>query len=316
MKSANATMALLLFFSFVIFVFFILVNMFIAILGEAHSEVMGRDTEDDEFVKKMRAGWNRRLSALQRSKVKAPNGVQALARSLEAEEDATMPTVEEEGAFDETRQPAGGVDSEEEPGLAAFGVGVKRDLTQTKRRLKVMSLTEVMAAAQRADAATLLRALHERTEESDESDTPGPIGGTGLGGRQRVVGLQNDLTTEMTARVEAIEKETATLKEWLEMNHKDTQEKIALLTEGTFAITNMLAGVQGVDPMKLLETTDRTVGIDELAGEVAVSDAERAALGAVGKAKAAAAQRSKAARSMTLAGAKAGSSGEAAKPKR
>ena len=44
--------------------------------------------------------------------------------------------------------------------------------------------------------------------------------------------------------------------------------------------------------------------------------AERAALGAVGKAKAAAAQRSKAARSMTLAGAKAGSSGEAAKPKR
>ena len=38
-----------------IFVFFILVNMFIAILGEAHSEVMGRDTEDDEFVKNLRA---------------------------------------------------------------------------------------------------------------------------------------------------------------------------------------------------------------------------------------------------------------------
>merc|ERR1719272_2844081 len=40
MKAANPDMAPLLFFSFVIFVFFILVNMFIAILGEAHSAVM------------------------------------------------------------------------------------------------------------------------------------------------------------------------------------------------------------------------------------------------------------------------------------
>ena len=46
----------------------------------------------------------------------------------------------------------------------------------------------------------------------------------------------------------------------METEHTVTQEKISLLTEATFAITNMLAGVQGIDTMKLLEATDGTVG--------------------------------------------------------
>lgn len=52
------------------------------------------------------------------------------------------------------------------------------------------------------------------------------------------------------------------LRKWMETEHTVTQEKISLLTEATFAITNMLAGVQGIDSMKLLE------GSDVLAGNV------------------------------------------------
>ena len=48
MKDANPDMAPLLFFSFVIFVFFILVNMFIAILGEAQAAAREAQAEAKE----------------------------------------------------------------------------------------------------------------------------------------------------------------------------------------------------------------------------------------------------------------------------
>ena len=43
-----------------------------------------------------------------------------------------------------------------------------------------------------------------------------------------------------------MERENLELAEWLQKNHKATQEKINLLTEATFAITNTLAGVQAL----------------------------------------------------------------------
>jgi len=111
----------------------------------------------------------------------------------------------------------------------------------------------VIEGAQRNDAATLLQALHEQANEPAQDATPGPTGLTGLTGRQRVVGLHKDLATEMTARVDRVEAKTAAITALAEKNHKNTQDKIVQLTEATFAITNYLAGVQGVDPMSLLD---------------------------------------------------------------
>ena len=59
-----------------------------------------------------------------------------------------------------------------------------------------------------------------------------------------MLGLSHSLVDEMTKRVEDIEKENDVLRKWMETEHAATQEKISLLTEATFAITNMLAGVQ------------------------------------------------------------------------
>ena len=78
MKDANPDMAPLLFFSFVIFVFFILVNMFIAILGEAHGAVMDSEgAEPDEFVRNMRQGWKNHIGKITERKAHATSGVQA-----------------------------------------------------------------------------------------------------------------------------------------------------------------------------------------------------------------------------------------------
>lgn len=83
-----------------------------------------------------------------------------------------------------------------------------------------------------------------------------------------------------------------------------------MLTEATFAITNMLAGVQGVDPMKLLEATDRAVDTQACSApvshvEVGFSAAELAAqLAAKGAREAH--ERQKAARAVMIAGVKAG----------
>ena len=78
MKAANPDMAPLLFFSFVIFVFFILVNMFIAILGEAHGAVMDSEgAEPDEFVRNMRQGWKNHIGKITERKAHATSGVQA-----------------------------------------------------------------------------------------------------------------------------------------------------------------------------------------------------------------------------------------------
>ena len=59
-----------------------------------------------------------------------------------------------------------------------------------------------------------------------------------------MLGLSHSLVDEMTKRVEDIEKDNDVLRKWMETEHAATQEKISLLTEATFAITNMLAGVQ------------------------------------------------------------------------
>ena len=78
MTDANPEMAPLLFFSFVIFVFFILVNMFIAILGEAHGAVMDSEgAEPDEFVRNMRQGWKNHIGKITERKAHATSGVQA-----------------------------------------------------------------------------------------------------------------------------------------------------------------------------------------------------------------------------------------------
>ena len=49
---------------------------------------------------------------------------------------------------------------------------------------------------------------------------------------------------ELTKRLHDTEKDNEVLRKWMEEEHTATQEKISLLTEATFAITNMLAGVQ------------------------------------------------------------------------
>ena len=146
--------------------------------------------------------------------------------------------------------------------------------------MSLRARAQVMHAAQQADAATLLKALNEEAADAANDDDGGG-GGDGAGGEGeepagmaagggsgkaegrgvrfgggrmpggRVVGLPRDLAKELTERVEVMEKENLQLAEWLQKNHRATQEKINLLTEATFAITNMLAGVQVMTPPPL-----------------------------------------------------------------
>ena len=281
MKDANPDMAPLLFFSFVIFVFFILVNMFIAILGEAHKQIMSaQGTEPDEFVRKMRQGWKNHIGRIRERKGTASSGVQALAKNIEKMEDAVMPTVDEcdeaagdeAGLDDDMLRNGRGAGDPSPPGsprvagdvVNAFGVGVRRQVRAAKGRLGVMSLGEVMSAARDADGETLLQALNEQAENPPDPSGATAVGGGGGGGGRggRILGLSHSLVDEMTKRVRDVEKDNDALRKWMETEHTATQEKISLLTEATFAITNMLAGVQGIDSMKLLE------GSDVLAGNV------------------------------------------------
>ena len=173
---------------------------------------------------------------------------------------------------------------------------------------RALRTSQVMHAAQQADAATLLKALNEEAADAANDDDGGG-GGDGAGGGPeepagmaagggsgkaegrgvrfgggrmpggRVVGLPRDLAKELSERVDVMERENLQvllpllvplgasaplvrclypspllvlqLAEWLQRNHRATQEKINLLTEATFAITNMLAGVQVMMPPPL-----------------------------------------------------------------
>lgn len=357
---ANSLLGPPLFFSFVVFVFFILVNMFIAILGEAHEEVTSQVPEDDPFVSKMRAGWRRRLRALRRQRyVGHSKGVQDLARTIATEEDVPLPEEDEQGdgafALDEhTVDPDApprlaisraassedGKDGKDgdEAGGTVFGIKRASLLNRGRSTLGLMSLGQVMNAAQQADAATLLKALNEEVADAnddegaaDDADGEGGAageapdgmaagGGSGRaegrgvrfgGGRMpggRVVGLPRDLAKELTERVEVMEKENLQLAEWLQKNHRATQEKINLLTEATFAITNMLAGVQGVDAMQLLEATDHTVTQEDDPSRTARAlDSPMSSMeAATSRLRATQSDKGRAKRAMIIAGAKSG----------
>ena len=83
LNESNPVLAPILFFSFVIVVFFVLVNMFIAILSEAHEAVASRNEEaDDEFITQMREGWRKRMRALSRKRYQGTESKLELAQKI------------------------------------------------------------------------------------------------------------------------------------------------------------------------------------------------------------------------------------------
>ena len=272
LQQANQALGPLLFITFVLFVFFILVNMFIAILGEAHESVSKKALEEpDEFIRMMRHGWRRRLAALRRQKNKGADDVQQLAAQLEAEQDRG-------GGDSERRAAATACRAAEAMAEGAFGAGANGGLdADGLAKMKAGSRSQLLRSA---DAGTLLQALQAG---SDGADVPfAPEGGEdvgGGGGRSSggpLVGLKVPLAEQLGARVDSMQEEQEAALAWLKRNHDQVTsrqshhrlhhhyhrllshhcphrnhdqmaEKLALLTEATFTISNMLAAGGGAN---------------------------------------------------------------------
>ena len=243
LQQANQALGPLLFITFVLFVFFILVNMFIAILGEAHESVSKKALEEpDEFIRMMRHGWRRRLAALRRQKNKGADDVQQLAAQLEAEQDRG-------GGDSERRAAATACRAAEAMAEGAFGAGANGGLdADGLAKMKAGSRSQLLRSA---DAGTLLQALQAG---SDGADVPfAPEGGEdvgGGGGRSSggpLVGLKVPLAEQLGARVDSMQEEQEAALAWLKRNHDQMAEKLALLTEATFTISNMLAAGGGAN---------------------------------------------------------------------
>ena len=215
LQQANQALGPLLFITFVLFVFFILVNMFIAILGEAHESVSKKALEEpDEFIRMMRHGWRRRLAALRRQKNKGADDVQQLAAQLEAEQDSG-------GGDSERRAAATACRAAEAMAEGAFGAGANGGLdADGLAKMKAGSRSQLLRSA---DAGTLLQALQAG---SDGADVPfAPEGGEdvgGGGGRSSggpLVGLKVPLAEQLGARVDSMQEEQEAALAWLKRNH-------------------------------------------------------------------------------------------------
>ena len=225
---ANPVLAPVLFFTFVIFVFFVLVNMFIAILSEAHEVVASRVNEEtDEFIVQMREGWQRRVRSLSKKKYQGSESVEELAKSLEKEQDSV---------------PIDGGDGSLLSGLSNT-MGHWWDSHTKPVALKKSSVGGIL---ERASGTALLSAL-QRKERSD-----GPNGENGededdfedsAPHEDGAAGLRIRETDALTSRVERMEREQVQTTEWVRRSHNQLVEKLGLLQEATFSITNMVSGV-------------------------------------------------------------------------